>query len=89
MVLDPMGGIVLTNDGNAILREVKSDGFRSLSDLRSRVPSDSSATPCGQIHDRNQPNARRRSWRWHNECDHLGYVEEMLRRKVNSGLRLI
>lgn len=22
MVLDPMGGIVLTNDGNAILREV-------------------------------------------------------------------
>ena len=23
MLLDPMGGIVLTNDGNAILREVK------------------------------------------------------------------
>ena len=23
MVLDPMGGIVLTNDGNAILREVR------------------------------------------------------------------
>jgi len=24
MLLDPMGGIVLTNDGNAILREVRS-----------------------------------------------------------------
>jgi chaperonin GroEL (HSP60 family) len=23
MLLDPMGGIVLTNDGNAILREVR------------------------------------------------------------------
>jgi len=25
MLLDPMGGIVLTNDGNAILREVSVD----------------------------------------------------------------
>jgi hypothetical protein len=27
MVLDPMGGIVLTNDGNAILREVREKKF--------------------------------------------------------------
>jgi hypothetical protein len=27
MVLDPMGGIVLTNDGNAILREVCGNTF--------------------------------------------------------------
>lgn len=27
MLLDPMGGIVLTNDGNAILREVSVGGF--------------------------------------------------------------
>ena len=27
MLLDPMGGIVLTNDGNAILREVSSSEF--------------------------------------------------------------
>ena len=27
MLLDPMGGIVLTNDGNAILREVRSRLF--------------------------------------------------------------
>jgi chaperonin GroEL (HSP60 family) len=27
MVLDPMGGIVLTNDGNAILREVDNTNF--------------------------------------------------------------
>ena len=25
MLMDPMGGIVMTNDGNAILREVRSD----------------------------------------------------------------
>ncbi len=32
MLLDPMGGIVLTNDGNAILREVSphSSDFTSL-----------------------------------------------------------
>ena len=29
MLLDPMGGIVLTNDGNAILREVSSDYSRT------------------------------------------------------------
>jgi hypothetical protein len=28
MLLDPMGGIVLTNDGNAILREVSLDYSR-------------------------------------------------------------
>ena len=28
MLLDPMGGIVLTNDGNAILREVRLPPFR-------------------------------------------------------------
>jgi chaperonin GroEL (HSP60 family) len=27
MLLDPMGGIVLTNDGNAILREVRNTKF--------------------------------------------------------------
>lgn len=26
MLLDPMGGIVMTNDGNAILREVRASG---------------------------------------------------------------
>ncbi len=32
MLLDPMGGIVLTNDGNAILREVsKSFKFKDIS----------------------------------------------------------
>jgi len=31
MLLDPMGGIVLTNDGNAILREVRL--FRNLTRL--------------------------------------------------------
>ena len=30
MLLDPMGGIVLTNDGNAILREVRSRLFTNL-----------------------------------------------------------
>jgi len=30
MLLDPMGGIVLTNDGNAILREVSSKKWRNL-----------------------------------------------------------
>ena len=30
MLLDPMGGIVLTNDGNAILREVR---FLNLNDI--------------------------------------------------------
>jgi T-complex protein 1 subunit gamma len=30
MLLDPMGGIVLTNDGNAILREVSSALFTNL-----------------------------------------------------------
>jgi T-complex protein 1 subunit gamma len=29
MLLDPMGGIVLTNDGNAILREVSLFGFQN------------------------------------------------------------
>ena len=29
MLLDPMGGIVLTNDGNAILREVSINECRS------------------------------------------------------------
>ena len=27
MLMDPMGGIVMTNDGNAILREVCLQGF--------------------------------------------------------------
>ena len=26
MLMDPMGGIVMTNDGNAILREVRGNG---------------------------------------------------------------
>ena len=35
MLLDPMGGIVLTNDGNAILREVSWFRFeRNLYDLQ-------------------------------------------------------
>jgi T-complex protein 1 subunit gamma len=28
MLLDPMGGIVLTNDGNAILREVRNRKYK-------------------------------------------------------------
>lgn len=27
MLMDPMGGIVMTNDGNAILREVRNNYF--------------------------------------------------------------
>ena len=30
MLLDPMGGIVLTNDGNAILREVRNSDLSAI-----------------------------------------------------------
>ena len=35
MLLDPMGGIVLTNDGNAILREVSARSHQILNFLES------------------------------------------------------
>ena len=37
MLLDPMGGIVLTNDGNAILREVSSPPLFNLEYSRSML----------------------------------------------------
>jgi len=39
MLLDPMGGIVLTNDGNAILREVS--GFAGLTAFSDTNPESS------------------------------------------------
>tara|TARA_B110000285_G_scaffold230578_1_gene297463 strand:+ start:379 stop:537 length:159 start_codon:yes stop_codon:yes gene_type:complete len=33
MLLDPMGGIVLTNDGNAILREVSNQSIQMFNHL--------------------------------------------------------
>ena len=66
MLLDPMGGIVLTNDGNAILREVRKRA-RSNHDYfppnleNSRILllimhffflSDRCCTPCRQVYDR-------------------------------------
>jgi hypothetical protein len=45
MVLDPMGGIVLTNDGNAILREVcERTCIAQFSDLVFLLLLDSSST---------------------------------------------
>jgi len=55
MLLDPMGGIVLTNDGNAILREVITFWKVYISNLDRRKP------PCSQIYDRTVSRIRRRS----------------------------
>ena len=38
MLLDPMGGIVLTNDGNAILREVRPKFRANLIRSKSLIP---------------------------------------------------
>lgn len=61
MLLDPMGGIVMTNDGNAILREVimNSDLSTKMSVLYllninimfSLWHSDPGPAPCCQVHD--------------------------------------
>ena len=56
MLMDPMGGIVMTNDGNAILREViscLSVSFYPISDLLlyATVAVDPSSASSCKIHD--------------------------------------
>jgi hypothetical protein len=63
MLLDPMGGIVLTNDGNAILREVLISSFYFLL-LDWRSPSSS------KIDDRISKSIRRGSRWWYHFCHH-------------------
>lgn len=52
MLLDPMGGIVLTNDGNAILREVSCGKPAQFAKLSSYLASsDRRVSPSSQVND--------------------------------------